>query len=741
MMMDHEPSVLDYLKSLLMPWKGERIRIPEPKPTAPEEEIATGGVEEMLPEAQPHKPVDLPSQVGDGQKFSPPPPARLAYRWPWRSLIAVGVALAAQASLEPPGKNAALGVALYVAAAALLVWAVLSREWTMADLPEDNPTPMSLKVRRNALLIAIPLAATAYFAFGGNRFTVVNIMLGLLALAWVLAGFYQVPPPLDGRPWWRRAMDRIRRFKFEARISPWMVLLVLAVGLAFFFRFYRLSEVPGEMFSDHAEKLLDVADVLDGKTSIFFPRNTGREAIQFYLTAAVINLLGTGLSFISLKIGTALAGLLTLPYIYLLGKEIGGRWVGLVAFVLAAVGYWPNVVARIGLRFPLYALFAAPALYYLIRGLRWQNRNDFIWAGIALGIGLHGYSPTRILPFVFVVLVMIYLLHRQARGKRAPVILALVILGIVALIVLLPLVRYALESPQQMNYVGLRALSRLGTTERELPGPALQIFFTNLWKAWIMPFWEDGEIWVHSIPGRPSLDVITAALYFLGSILVGMRYLRQKHWIDLFLLVSVPLLMLPSVLSLAFPNENPSLNRTDAAFIPVFIIAAIGLQGLLNTLVGKSHLARGWVLAVLVGIVLLASSASQNYNLVFNTFSAQFMRGAWNTSQIGRVIRGFADSIGDPETAFVIPYPHWVDTRLVGINAGYPRKDYAIQRENLAKTLDIPGNKLFIFKPEDNETLNVLTQLYPQGSYQTKMGTYPGKDFVVYVVPARQGPE
>jgi len=45
--------------------------------------------------------------------------------------------------------------------------------------------------------------------------------------------------------------------------------------------------VPGEMFSDHAEKLLDVGDVLNGKLSIFFPRNSGREAIQMYLTAAV----------------------------------------------------------------------------------------------------------------------------------------------------------------------------------------------------------------------------------------------------------------------------------------------------------------------------------------------------------------------------------------------------------------------------------------------------------------------
>ena len=38
------------------------------------------------------------------------------------------------------------------------------------------------------------------------------------------------------------------------------------------------------------EKLLDVNDVLHGQFSIFFPRNTGREAFQFYLIAATVKL-------------------------------------------------------------------------------------------------------------------------------------------------------------------------------------------------------------------------------------------------------------------------------------------------------------------------------------------------------------------------------------------------------------------------------------------------------------------
>ncbi len=254
-----------------------------------------------------------------------------------------------------------------------------------------------------------------------------------------------------------------------------------------------------------------------------------------------------------------------------------------------------------------------------------------------------------------------------------------------------------------------------------------------------MPFWDDGEIWVHSIPGRPGLDVVTAALYFLGSVVVFVRYLRKRHWIDLFLLVSVPLFMLPSILSLAFPNETPSLNRTGAAYIPIFVLAAIGLEGFLKALIGKTGSRVGLGLAVIVGLALLGRSISQNYDLEFRQFDTQFMKGAWNTSQIGAVIRGFADSIGEPDSAYVIPSPHWVDTRLVGINAGYPGKDYALPRQDLVKTVGVEGPKLYIFKPDDTQTFSELQQLFPQGSASRRSSPYEGKDFMVYLVPAQAG--
>ncbi|MBE3143867.1 MAG: glycosyltransferase family 39 protein, partial [Planctomycetes bacterium] len=574
--MMEEPSVLDYLKSKLNPWRGKKIEIPAQEPGEQPEQ---------------------PKKIEPTQKTATKP-----LTWPWRVVLALVFALIAQVCLDRTERIVSAAVVLYGLSAACMIWAVLRGDFEFVSYKQDSTEPLSEIVRPIYVFISLPFMLLAFLSFGKNRFTSFNLTLLGIAFLFFMLGFW-----LPGHdPAWKRIKERWNGFRenfhFTIVIKPWIVLVMAAVVIALFFRFYRLDQVPGEMFSDHAEKLLDVSDVLNGQFSIFFPRNTGREAIQMYLTAAIALIFKTGLSFISLKIGTVLIGLLTLPYIYFLGKEIGNRWVGLLALLMVAIGYWPNVIARIGLRFPLYPMFAAPTLYYLIRGLRSSNRNDFILSGLALGLGLNGYSPFRLVPFVVVAAVGIYFLHAQSRGKRAQAIWSTLILSLVAFLVFLPLFRYMLSFPEMFNY---RALTRLGTTEQNYPGPVGMIFLSNLWKAYIMPFYDNGNVWVNSVVYRPALDVVTAALYFLGLVGLTIRYIRQRHWLDLFLILSVPLLMMPSILSLAFPEENPSLNRASGAIIPIFLIAALALEGVLSALIKRTN-RKGLAVSIslVIGLVL-----------------------------------------------------------------------------------------------------------------------------------------
>jgi hypothetical protein len=722
--MNREPTVLDYLKSL---FKGKPLQIPpsqqsvHPPPQAEEESqeeyqgqtLETPGTAAEQPAAQ-AKPETLAARL----------------RLPWLSFLALFIALVAQVSLQPRANRSwVAGVFLYLLAGALVVWSAWKGEWHIADLPEAEEHAEDYRVRARWLYISLPLSLAAFLTLGGNRFNSLNVLLWLLAVITTILAFWQGELPFRG--WWRWVKDH-SRLPWRPSISGWALLVALSAIVVVFFRVYRLSQVPPEMVSDHAEKLLDIWDVLHGQTSIFFPRNTGREAIQMYLTAGIIDVLHTGYTYISLKIGTVLAGLLTLPYLYLLGKELGNRRVGLLAVIFAGIAYWPNVISRVGLRFPLYPLFVAPALYYLIRGLRSSRRNDFILAGVALGIGLHGYTPIRILPVVIVIGIGVYLLHRQAKGKRLQVISGLLVLVLVSLILFLPLLRFALEYPTIFD---LRAFSRLGTTERPLPGSALLIFLKNLWNASVMFFWSDGQIWVHSVTNSPALDIISAGLYFLGVVLILVRYVRQRTWQDLFLLLSVPLLMMPSILSLAFPDENPALNRAAAAFIPVFLIVAIALDGLMNSIERRTSNQAGGRIAWGMVVILVIISGLQNYDLVFNQYQRAYELSSWNTSEMGKLIRDFGDLYGSTDTAYVVPYPYWVDTRLVGMNAGIPTRDFAIPPDQISLTLNDPRPKMFLVNPDDVDDLALLRQLFPQGAVSTYASRI-GKNFEIYLVPA-----
>jgi hypothetical protein len=101
---------------------------------------------------------------------------------------------------------------------------------------------------------------------------------------------------------------------------------------------------------------------------------------------------------------------------------------------------------------------------------------------------------------------------------------------------------------------------------------------------------------------------------------------------------------------------------------------------------------------------------------------------------MGKIVHDFGAIYGSTETAYVVPYPYWVDTRLVGMNAGDTTRDYAIPPDQIPATLSDPRPKMFLVYPEDQADLDLLYQLFPQGNLSTYQ-SQTGKDFYIYMVP------
>jgi len=105
--------------------------------------------------------------------------------------------------------------------------------------------------------------------------------------------------------------------------------------------------------------------------------------------------------------------------------------------------------------------------------------------------------------------------------------------------------------------------------------------------------------------------------------------------------------------------------------------------------------------------------------------------------QMGEVARDFIALNGQPDNVWVVGVPHWVDTRLVALSAGYVGKDYAVWPQDIeANTLDKTGSKLFIVKFDDVIGMDNLKAVYPEGYAVLHTSEIEGRDFYAYVVPA-----
>lgn len=680
-----EPSFLDYLKSLFDPQ-------------------VTIHLADYLPQSDRGKPRAIQPQEKDQKERCHP-----------GIFLGSGLIFAGQMLLELGNQPKILPLVLYILGS---VFMARSLRYASEDTVVAEQRGFFLPQPRVwALLPALFLGAGAFLLFKGNRFTFLNTLLWLGSIAFFAIAFWQ-PRNLTGE----QTIEHDTAFR---------IAFLAAVIVILFFRLYQINDVPGEMYSDHAEKLLDVMDVVNGRFSVFFERNTGREAIQFYVTAFNVVVLQTGFTFLSLKIGTIMFGLLTLPFIYLLTRDIANKWAGLIAMFLAGIAYWPNVISRVALRYALYPLFTAPTLYFLFKGLRERNPNYLMIGGLVIGLGLHGYSSFRIVPLLVMIIFFIYFLSGRERDRMLFSISGLTLVGISAVFVFIPLFRYWMNNPSMFSY---RAMSRLMNIENAYESSPVIIFLDNLWDSLIMPFVDNGQIWVHSIPNRPALDYISASLLFVGLLWLITRLKDRKNWEFVSLLVSISVLMMPSILSLAFPGENPSLNRSAGALVPIFIIIGIAAYELIAKCVRCLPEKMRKIGVYLISITLLSVAVINNYRLVFIDYKQQFLKNAWNTSEIGEVIADYIMESGTHETAYVTPYPHWVDTRLVGFNAGVPGKDFVLWREEIPSTLSHNGTKLFIYKPQDTETTEELRRFYPDGDAAIFHSKIPGREFIIYTV-------
>ncbi len=439
-------------------------------------------------------------------------------------------------------------------------------------------------------------------------------------------------------------------------------LAILAIGA--FFRFHRLSEIPPHPGSDHAEDLLNIEDLARGERPVFFPRNTGQAPLPFYYEY-FLHRLGLPINYLTLKISTALIGMLAIPAFYLMGRELGGAPLGLVAAALGAWSKWPTLGARRGLTFAWAVFPAALFLAALLRYMRRGDRASALSAGFWLGLGQYGYNAFKIVPAMVPIAFGLSLFDSRWKNNRGRLVRDGLLITATALLVFLPLLQYMLQRPGDFWY---RAMTRAGSRERALPGTPAALFAGNLGRMALALHFRGDQAWINTVTEEPFLDPVTGALFLAGLIVAGVTALRgSRRWTVV--LVSLFVLTLASTLALAFPVENPAINRAAVAIPSVLVIAGLPAAWLLRRAREGGRGTKTIVGTVLAGLAAL--SIQQNYESYFVRFRDEQIKILDPTLDVVRVMRRYRDERGVPfDNAYLLGTTGWIDGRCIDFEIG-----------------------------------------------------------------------
>jgi 4-amino-4-deoxy-L-arabinose transferase-like glycosyltransferase len=437
------------------------------------------------------------------------------------------------------------------------------------------------------------------------------------------------------------------------------------------------------------------------------------------------------MDYLTLKISTALVGMLAIPAIYVLGRELGGTWLGLVSAALCAWSKWPTLGARRGLTFAWAVFPAALFLAAILRYMRRGDRPSALSAGLWLGLGQYGYNAFKIVPAMVPLAFGLCLFDRRWKGRRGRVVLDGLLVAATSLLVFLPLLQHMLQRPGDFWY---RAMTRAGSHERPLPGPPAEVFAENLGRMAQAFHFRGDRAWINTVVEEPFLDPVTGAFFLAGIVLAGVLAVRSsRRW--LLVLVSLFVLTLASTLSLAFPIENPGINRAAVALPSVLALAGLPAAWLLR----RARDRRPGSLAAAGGVVaaLGAVSLQQNYASYFVRFRNEQVRIIEPTLDLVRVMRDYRDARGVPfNNVYLLNTLHWMDGRCI---------DFEIRDRQWSRTHTIAPNApvpqildrplLFFFHQSDAERREQLRRMFPDGDLRAVEQPFKDRTYFTYFVP------
>ncbi len=438
------------------------------------------------------------------------------------------------------------------------------------------------------------------------------------------------------------ALD-VMRLNRRLEITLLLVILIVASAL----RLAALDDIPPGLTHDEAGHGHDAISILNGARPIYLTIGYGREPLYDYLNAAAMAAFGP--SALTLRLTSAAAGILLIPIVYALARQLFDARVALAAAALIAISFWPLAVSRQALRSTLLPTLLSEAIlvyWYLFRRLPTPSPHSrklliaFACFTLLVAATLYTYIPARVLWTIFIVfLIYLFVLRRtDFKHVAAPTLIGLALAGLLVWPMFDYLSRHpGAEARLSMLDAPLQALQR-GDLSVVLNETAAAV------AAWFIPGRGD-DFLAYTIRGRPIFDPVTFALFLVGLI-VCLRNIRQPQYATLLIWLAIG--VSPSLLT----GNDASMTRSIGAMPVFYALPALAIVWLVDRVKPTRLITAGFA-----GLVVLTGVTSAN-DYFFQWGQSPGVRAAYQhtVTQIAESIR---DAPGDVVISTVYPAaPH-----------------------------------------------------------------------------------
>lgn len=215
--------------------------------------------------------------------------------------------------------------------------------------------------------------------------------------------------------------------------TVWILIAIFAI--ATFLRFYQLGSIPAGLLNDEANAGYDAYSILltgRDQWNHFLPINNfigfGDYQPAMFRYSSILPIYLFGLSEFSVRLMSALAGVLSVVVLYFLVKRLVNQEAAFFSALLLAIMPWAVGLNRIGHESNLGILFLILALFF---GLAQKSNKSLYFSAFFLALTMYTYSA-YILYAPLALIVILFVNYRKNDGYGLlikPLILFLIIIS------------------------------------------------------------------------------------------------------------------------------------------------------------------------------------------------------------------------------------------------------------------------------------------------------------------------